>query len=183
MKVMELAHHHHLGSFSGIKSSIMHEGESDQIIREDGSVAEIIPKSLQSNGVIPVDSRDIEEIELNGILKALQEVGRGLADAKAKMILESIEEATKEVGNHIGPRSDSAEQFFEMIEKRYFDFDAMGRPIWGEFVVGDKETAEKLGTTMNRIESTPELKRRMSLLIEQKRREFLDREAARKLVD
>jgi hypothetical protein len=70
-----------------------------------------------------------------------------------------------------------------MIEKRRIDFDSERRPIWGELVVGDKETVDRIQATMARIESTPALMERMEFLIEQKRREFLDREAARKLVD
>ena len=70
-----------------------------------------------------------------------------------------------------------------MIEKRQIDFDKEGRPILGQLVVGGMETAERIQATMVRMDSTPELRQRMESLIEQKRREFLDREAARKLVD
>jgi hypothetical protein len=182
-KVMEQSHQHHLGFLGAIKGSLMHEGEADQLVREDGSISELTPKSIRSKGFIRADSPDIEELNINEILQGLHEAGRGLAEAKAKMVLEAIEEATKNTGTQIDPRSDPADQIFEMIEKRRIDFDSERRPIWGELVVGDKETVDRIQATMARIESTPALMERMELLIEQKRREFLDREAARKLVD
>ena len=182
-KVIERSHQHHLGLLRGIEGSLMHEGETDQLVREDGSISELTPKRVQATGIIPANSPDIEELDINKILKTLHEVGRDLAAAKAKMVLDALEEATKNAGTQVGLHSDAAEQIFEMIGKRGIDFDSDRQPIWGEFVVGDKETVERIRATMARIDSTPELKLRMELLIEQKRGEFLDREAARKLAD
>ena len=179
---MMIAHHEHLGFFGQIKSSVMHEGETDVISREDGTLDELIPQRLQMTGLIPATSSDIEAIKVEDILTSMLEVGRGLANAKAKMIIEKIEEATKKVGNVVGPNSDSAEQIFEMVEKRHFDFDQQGRPIWGQFVA-HPETMAAIKATLERIESTPELTDRMERLIEKKRGEFFDREAARKLAD
>jgi hypothetical protein len=161
----------------------MHEGETDQLIREDGTASELIPKRVQSKVVIPADSPNIENLDINKILKALDEVGRGFGIAKGKMIYEAIEAASKNAGTEVGPNSDPVEQIFEMIEKRWIDFDKNNQPKFGELVLGDLETAKRFRAAMERIESTPELKERMELLIEQKRREFLDREAARRLVD
>jgi hypothetical protein len=183
MKVVKRSHQHHLGFLDRIEGSFMHEGEADQLVREDGSVSEITPKLVRSTGFIPADSPDIEKLDMNKIMKGLHEAGRGLAEAKAKMVFEAIEVATRNAGTQVGPNSDPAEQIFEMIEKRQFDFDKDERPILGQFVVGGKEAAERIQGTMARIDSTPVLRRRMDLLIEQKRREFLDQEATRKLVD
>ncbi len=183
MKVVEKSHQHHLGFLDGIKGSFMHEGQVDQLVREDGSITELTPKLVRSKGFIPADSPDIEMLDMGEIMKGLHEAGRGLAEAKAKMIFEAIEEATRHAGTQVGPHSDPADQMFEMIEKRRIDFDKEGRPILGQLVVGGMETAERIQATMVRIDSTPELRQRMESLIEQKRREFLDREAARKLVD
>lgn len=181
MEQMFQAHQRRLGPFGQIKSSVMHEGVTDLVVREDGSVDEIAPRRMRIEGIIPADSPDIEALNVEDIQKAMLEAGRDLADEKAKMIVERIEETTKKVGTHIGPHSDPAEQIFEMIEKRCIDFDREGMPLWGQ-IISSRETAETIRATMQRIDSTPDLKERMELLIEQKRREFLDREAARKLV-
>ena len=182
MDLMAQAHQQHLGFFGQIKSSVMHEGEADVLVREDGSVDEMEPKTLSVTSLIPAGSPDVEELNFAEIVNSMIEVGRRLADEKARMIIEKIEEATRKVGNVVGPNSDPAEQIFEMVEKRHFDFDQQGRPIWGQFVA-HPETMEAIKGTLERIESTPDLKDRMERLIEKKRSEFLDREAARKLVD
>jgi hypothetical protein len=183
MKVVERSQQYNLGFFEGIKRSFMHEGASDQLEREDGSTSEMTPKHVRTTGFIPADSGDIEKLDVEKILKGLHEVGQRMAEAKVRMILEAIEEATKKAGTQIGPHDDPAEQIFEMIEKRRIDFDKQGRPILGQFAFGDKETSEGFQATMARISSTPDLRSRMESLIEQKRGEFLDREAARKVVD
>src|SRR5688572_9165338 len=87
MKVMEQAHQHHVGFFGEIDASVMHEGETDEIVREDGSIAEVVPRAVQSKGLIPSETPGIETIDLKDIVKALHEIGRGLADAKARMIV------------------------------------------------------------------------------------------------
>ena len=182
-KVAEEAHNRRLGIFGTVKSSIMHEGEADVIIREDGSVDEIIPRAVKASAFIPASSPNVDDLNCEQIIKSFSEVGRSLADSKARVIVESIERSSAKVGNIVGPNSDPVEQFFEMVGKTWIDFDRQRRPKWPQLVVGSKEMAEAFRQTMKRIDSTPDLRLRMELLLEQKRRQFLDREASRKLVD
>ena len=177
------AHDSHLGVFRTIQSSIMHEGRADVIIREDGSVDEIVPTRVQASAFIPASSPNVDDINYEQIVSSFLEIGRSFAESKAKMIVESIERSSAKVGNIVGPNSDPVEQFFEMIGKTWIDFDHQRRPQWGQLLIGSKEVAEGFNQTMKKIDSTPELRQRMELLVEQKRRQFLDREASRKLVE
>jgi len=180
---MAVAHQRQLGVLGTIKATFMHEGEADVLNRDDGSVDEMVPEHLQSKGFIPAHPSDIEVLKLEDIIKALVKTAEGLAVEKAKMIARTIEEATEKTGNRIGPHSDPVEQLFAMIASVYIDFDQQRQPILADFVIGPNEFAEKMRAAKARIDSTPELRSRMELLIEQKRGEFLDREADRKLVD
>lgn len=183
MNVFQKAHDERIGFAGTVKVSIIQEGCHDSIVRDDGSTDDIVPKRLTAEGLVKAETADIESLRIEDIFQAFANAGRDFADKKTKLILDGIEEAVRKVGNVIGPNSNTAEQFFEMIEKRVFDFDKNGQMIWGQFVVGNKETADKLKATMTQIASTPELRARCLVLVEKKRGEFLDREAARKLVD
>jgi hypothetical protein len=70
------------------------------------------------------------------------------------MIFEAIEAASRKARTEVGPKNDPAEQMFEMIEKRWIDFDKNNRPNLGELIVGDLETAKRFAASMERTEST-----------------------------
>jgi hypothetical protein len=182
-KTMAIAHRLQLGPFATIKAAFMHEGEADVLTREDGSTDEMTPEHLQSKGLIPADPSQPEALRLDDVIRALVETARGLADEQVKMIIRRIEETTEKTGNRVGPHSDPVEQLFQMISTVAIDFDEDRRPIWANFFIGPNAVAEKMQAARARIDSMPELRNRMELLIELKRREFLDREADRKLVD
>lgn len=183
MKLMEVAHGNHLGFFDGIKARIMHEGETNALERADGSISETIPELLRATSSVPAPSPNIEDIEPEDILKSIVEAGRKLADEKARMIVASIEQATKRAGTQIGPGENLAEQILKMIEKMWIDFDATGQPILGQRVVPNQDAVAKYHAAWDQIHSIPELQRRFQELIERKRGEFDEREAARNLVD
>jgi hypothetical protein len=183
LKLMTEAHQKRLGGFAMIKPTFMHEGESEVLNREDGSVDEMTPHHMQATGIIPAPSSDVEVLKIDDIKRAFVDVGQKLADEKTKMIVSSVEEATRKVGNQVGPHDDPVEQLFAMIKVIAVDFDRNQRPMLDSFFVAPEEHAERMRAAKARIDSAPELRSRMELLMEQKRGEFHDREAARKLVD
>ena len=182
-KVMTLAHQQRLGVFAAIKATFMHEGEAESLVREDGSVDEMTPQHMQASCAIPAPSGNVEHLKIEDIIRSFVEMGQKLADEKSKMIVSSVEEATSKVGNQVGPHDDPVEQYFAMIEVIAIDFDRNQKPMWESFFVAPEKHAERMRAARARIDSTPELRSRMELLMEQKRSEFHDREAARKLVD
>ena len=82
MKVVERSQQDNLGFLEGIKSSFMHEGALDQLEREDGSTSEMTPKHVRTDGFIPAESRDVEKLDMEKVLKGLHEVGQRMAEAK-----------------------------------------------------------------------------------------------------
>lgn len=183
MKVMAQSRELSLGGLTEIDCSIVHEGGTDVMVRDDGTVEEINFKRVQVESFIKSDSGDIEQLKLEQVINCMVESGQRIADQQAKLIWDGIEKAVREVGNFIGPNVNPAEQFLEMVGKRSIEFDRAGQPILGMLYVHDEKDGQKILNTMKLIYSTPGLKQRFDVLIEQKRREFLDREAARKLVD
>jgi hypothetical protein len=182
-KLIESGSRAELPPIDDIPSTIAHEGDRSFIQREDGSEAEIEMNTIAVDHVMKTLSGNVEDVDIAELGSSLIEVGRKMGREQGRVFLRAIETAVAEVGNVIGPSPDPIEQIFTMIKKRMFDFDAEGKPLWGQVLVGNVETAERFKRTMSTILTTKELNQRYELLIEEKRREFIDREAARKLVD
>ena len=182
IRQIDLSRRCHLGPFNEMRTSIIHEGESGQILREDGSIGEITPKRVLSEVFLPGSLSDFEETSPADILEMMKEIGRKLAVEQEKIIIDTVEEACKAAGTITSLQSDPIEGLLESVGKRFIEFDEAGQPIFG-VCVANPETMPKVQDLWNRIFATPELKSRFDNLIEQKRRQFLDREASRKLVE
>lgn len=180
---IRLAHNIHLGIFSEVQPTQMHEGSKHVLIREDGSVDEMEPKPIEAMAELPLDLREVEKLEASQVLKVLDTIGEGLAHEKFKVIMETINDAVTKVGNVTTPGTSALEQFFEATEKRMLDFDDDGKPGKVQALVGSEKTAEKLQEAMQQIASDPALRQRYDSIIEKKRQEWHDREAARNLVE
>jgi hypothetical protein len=176
-------HNIHLGVFSEAQPTQMHEGGKHILVREDGSVDEMEPKRVEAVAELRLDVREVEKLEAKEVWKTLDTIAEGLAKEKFKMFLDTIDEAVTKVGNVTTPGTSTLEQFFEATEKRMLDFDDDGRPGKTQLLVGSEKTAQKLQEVMDQIEADPELRRRYEAIIEKKREEWRDREAARNLVE
>jgi hypothetical protein len=172
----------HMGAFNTAATSIMHEGRQSILVRGDGTTQEMAPTHIESKTIVPMDLKHPEMLTIGDIRKAIWEIGRGLAMRKKQVILETLDYEITKAGNVVGP-GDRLEQFFKMIELRAFDFDANGQPLWGELILGSQKLFEEFEAIKKRIEGTPELSKRLADIIEQKRSDFRDREAARKLAE
>jgi hypothetical protein len=182
-KLMIIAHQQRLGPFRTIRPTFMHEGEAEVLSREDGSNDEMTPKHMQAAVTIPAPSANVEDVKLEDILRSFAEMGQKLADQQVAMIVDSIDEATKKTGNQIGPQSDPVELYFAMIESVAIDFDGNQQPRLDSFFVAPEDHAQRMRAAKAQIEATPDLRSRMELLMERKRGEFHDREAARQLAE
>ena len=107
MKVVEKSHQHHLGFLDGIKGSFMHEGQVDQLLREDEYITELTPKLVPLEGVHPGGFARHRNARHGRNHEGCAWSPSGLAEAKAKMIFEAIEEATRHAGTQVGPHSGS----------------------------------------------------------------------------
>jgi hypothetical protein len=176
-------HQAHLGVFSEVQSTQLHEGGRHLLVREDGSEDQTEMKRIEAAAELPLDLRGVEKLDTDEVWKTIDTVAEGLAREKFKMFLDTIDKAVTKVGNVTTPGTSTLEQLFEAMDKLMLDFDDDGRPGKMQLLVGSEKTAEKLREVMSQIESDPGLRRRYEAIIEKKRAEWRDREAARNLVE
>ena len=171
------------GVFSGIKTSKLHEGSRCQLSRTDGSSEEIEMQRVTASGEIRHDLREFEKLAPEVIVQVLDTMGERMAFEEGRVMFERLDETLRNVGNVIeGPKS-FLEQFFEGLEKVQMDFEPDGTPCKRQMVFGSSEAAQRAWDQVRQIERDPELKKRYDRILEQKRQEWRDREAARNLVD
>jgi hypothetical protein len=90
--------------------------------------------------------------------------------------------AAESVGNVTRNAGNLRECFLAMVEKVEMDFDENDNPIHPSIVAG-KEVVKELMKLAPEVENDPEFKKKHDEIIERKRLEFHEREAARKLVE
>jgi hypothetical protein len=96
--------------------------------------------------------------------------------------MSELERATTEVGNVVNAGGKlEPKHFFEMMEKIHIEFDETEKPLLPSWFVGPK-AMEAISRLFSELESNPEHKDRFDRIIEQKRDDWREREAARKLV-
>ena len=182
-EAIEQVHNFHMGIFTHVEASLMHEGSKDIIVRSDGTTQEMIPKHVHFSAVLKADRKRFEELNLQDFRTFILEIGEQFARDKLKVIYETLETEIKKAGNVVGPEKHGVDQVLEMFEKRQFDFDEYGHPVPGNFVLVNPIMHAHFIDMLHQIQSTPELRQRLEAIMASKWRDFLDREAARKLVD
>lgn len=172
-----------LSVFAAVPVSRLHEGTGLLLARESGSTETLEMNHVEALAELPVDLRAVEKLEVASVLRMLDTLADGLARQKFKIFLESISEAAVSVGNVTPPGLSPVEAFFAAVEKRQLDFTADGTPVTTHLLVGSEAAAERLKQTLAEIAATPELESRYRTIINRKREEWRDREAARNLAE
>lgn len=130
-----------------------------------------------------ITPEDIIEKGLNAYRSKIPDIARELKEKKAKILIEVIEKNTSRIGNNVSCKSKIfIESYLEAIDKVYIDFDNFGNPVMPTLFIGS-EGYEKNIDDYSKLESDPEIKEKLRKIIERKRREWIDRESNRKLVD
>jgi hypothetical protein len=163
---------------SQIASYIHHEGKGFILLREDGT-QETSDYRLMS-GEIRIDLKDIQKKGEAAIDEALNPANKEINETQRKALFETL---NRTVPSHdAGGRPISAELILEMWESMDFSFDENGnwqRPT----IVINPIQAPRLTKELKRMETEPNLIQRFEELLAQKKRDWDDREANRKLVD
>jgi hypothetical protein len=181
-KAIKAVHDHQMGIFNSVPPGLIQEGRECIIFRDDGTSQEMAPKRLEAKSFLNLDPRRPEATTLADVHRSIWEMGSGMAAEKKRVIYETLDQELRKAGNVVGP-GDPVEQFFKMVEKREFDFDERGNPVVDDFVTDSQDMANRFRDTLETIKTTPEHLDRLTALMEEKRRHFIDREAARKLVE
>ena len=170
-----------MGSFSEIRTKTQFEGHAMRITREDGAVEEMPFHHVTSE--INIDLREVEGLSINDMLAKVVDTAHEMAQQKGQIIIEGVEEATTRLGNSFdaGGQPLSLDLLLQIMRPIEIDFDENGQPMMPR-IVGVPGLEERARVLLAEAESSPEQKRDLDALIEEKRREWHDRESSRKLV-
>lgn len=114
------------------------------------------------------------------IFSKIPEIAKDMIKQQSQQIFKTMEEATKKTGNILETKSQplSPDLVLEALKKLPIDFDEAGNPIYPTLVVSPDQF-EKI----QNWQIDPEFRKKQKELIEQKRKEWIDRENRRQLVD
>lgn len=167
---------------ANIRHYMQHEGHDGTYETMDGYVR---PKDYQTfEASYQITADEITSSDFEAILKKFYDMGLDAASKMARYSFEQIGKIIDETGNTInagGPWT--KELFIDMVQKVLIDFDEeTGRPKLPSIYIHPSQ-AESVRKMIQDAESDPEHKKKFDAIIEQKRKEWRDREANRKLVD
>jgi hypothetical protein len=122
-------------------------------------------------------------LTLDEFCRKAKELGETFSHEVSKTLFTDIEAVVKAAGNEILFRAGdlTAEDFFRLVEKVEVDFDEYGRPLSG-FCFGP-ELAAEVAKKQPEWDKDERVRARGEELMRQKREDFREREARRRLVD
>jgi hypothetical protein len=168
-----------LGFLGG--ETLIQEGRRSTLHREDGSIQDVEIKSMEVTRRLDVDYRSLEDLKVSDILALYDSLATAIAEAKARHSFEVLSGELEKVGNVESSEKPIHEKLLSGFEKIELDF-IDGQPVWPCFVA-NPNTTPVIQEALKHIFETPELMRRFRAIIAQKREQYRDREAARKLVE
>jgi len=196
-----------LPDFPGIKGKIRKRlsEEIDKEIRKDPLLSRIriqhvnegnVLTSTSVNGFretveykpIPADFEITKEEIIDkgpiALFSRIPEISKKVAEGRSRLLFEKMEEVTERTGKIVDAKSRplSPQIILDALEIVEIDFDEYGNPIFPDLVI-DENQYQKIKDRIPEWESDLELLRKHRELIEKKRREWIDRESNRKLVD
>jgi hypothetical protein len=114
------------------------------------------------------------------IFSKRSKLSKEMIEKLSKLIIDQLEKVTERTGNVV-KANESSNPILDALEKIEIDFDKYGNPIMPTLMVSP-ETLEKL-KERSKEWNIAEVERRRKDIIEKKRKQWLDRENSRKLVD
>lgn len=162
------------GAFDAPTVSLF-EGDSLSVLREDGTYDESKLSKMEATSIIQKEQLANPNVAIGETIEALSEQ---LANQQVKVIIGELEKTPNQVDS--GGKF-TIETVFEALEKIRIDF-IDGQASMPQLVVSPQLFASARDIFIA-SENDPEIKKRFDELMERKRREWLDRESSRKLVD
>lgn len=167
---------------ANIKHRMQHEGDDGTYETVDGYEKNKNYQVFEASYQITVD--EIINADFEVVLKKFYDMGLEASSKIAKHSFQQISEIIDETGNSIqanGPWT--KELFLETIRKIAIDFnEETGQPIMPTMYIHPSQT-EGVRKMMQEAANDSQHKVEFDKIIEQKRKDFYDREANRKLVD
>ncbi len=170
------------GVFSTIRQSRYFEGDSMKLVRGDGSMEERRFKKVEASVI--VTKEQLEEKGFDLTKQTVLSLAEQMAEKQVGMMLSHLEEVTRNVGNVVDGKGQkfNAEMVFEMLEKVDINFDSNGIPKL-PMMISNPSGVDTFRAVLDSLHEDRELKKRYDEIIEAKRKDWNDREGARKLVE
>lgn len=167
-----------LGMFKQVPKHFVHEGAAMKTIRADGSSDQTVFSTASAE--IAIDTRTTATLTHEVRLAHLQSMASELASQMRLHLYGALNEMLQDKGQVIDGKNFGPETIFKFFEKIQMDFDINESPtLQFDF---DPHAREKFRTAMEEIEGDPILAERFQKLMADKKEQWRDREAARKLV-
>lgn len=158
------------------------EGNSSRLIRENGLIEEKSIDKIEAE--TSFSFQEIDRMNFDEILLKFDEIAQGIASKLFTMGINEIDRVTTNVGNKFNFSGEELrpEHLFEMLKKIHVDFDNKDNPILPTCLSGEK-TQKKIIDLFNEIDENPQYRNKFNEIIIDKRIEWREREASRKLVE
>lgn len=172
----------YLGVVGEVPRYIIKEGSNPVTIRPDDSRDETTLKAASAETIFTLE--EIPNLSAKQRIARLDEAARDMANQISSHAFATIMDAVDKVGNVVDAKGKpfSAEAVFAVLEKIQMDFDDDGIKHKEITIVIPPALTDRVKETMEQIHQDPELSKRYKEIIDKKRMEWRDREAARKLV-
>ena len=171
----------HLGILSQSPSLRFFEGEGRKWKK---SKSDAKPAGFEEiSGKVEIKISEIPEMTLSDSMRRLDELAQVIAQQKARFIYDRIGAITRQTGSVVdrAGKGLSADAILDALRLIAIDFDENGMPMMPAIHIHPK-LEDACARAIERLESEPKLREEMQNLVRQKRNEFNDREASRKLV-
>lgn len=165
-----------------LRRRIQHEGSGQIMKTYDGNIDKIEYQSIGSEFKIQT-----EEIIREGIfafIKHINKLANDILGQQSKMVFQKLNEITSKTGNVVDSRGEpfTPEKLLEALDKIEMEFDESGQPT-NLTIVMHPDLWNRIKDKIPVWEADSGFKKKHNAIIEKKRKEWLDRENNRKLVD
>lgn len=168
---------------SNINHTVYHEGNITSYETVEGEVVKPDTQSISADMQITIE--DVEKQDINIVLRKVEKAAEEFSSQQAQMMFRTVSQVTEKTGNTLdaGGQKLTPELFLELVEKVQIDFDPdTGQPSLPTLYIHPNMTPQ-VKQMIKDADADPTHKAKFDQIIEQKRKEWNEREAYRKLVD
>ena len=167
---------------ANIKFHHVHEGDSLTYSSIDGYSESVAYKSTAAK--FEITKEEIINKGPDAFFSKVDELAKEMVKQHSQSLLKKMGEVTERTGQVVESKSKplSPQLILEGLEKVAIDFDELGNPIFPSLVL-PPDKYEKYKNEIPKWYADPKFQKKLKELIEKKRREWIDRENRRKLVD
>lgn len=130
-----------------------------------------------------IKPEDLIERGLDAYYSKFSEITEEMRKKQSKLLIEAFEETTHQTGNIVDCKSKPiAEWYLEVLDKVSIIFDEFGSPTMPDIFVNPNDY-ERIKSDYSKMQFDPSIKEKIRKIVERKRREWIDKESNRELVD